>query len=68
MGRGEASARGYLGLKFMINGEVHYGWARLNETCDKGNNSIRLTGYAYETIPNQGIKAGQKKEKLENES
>ena len=58
----------YLGLKFMINGEVHYGWARLNETCHKGLNSAVLTGYAYETIPNQGIVAGQKKEALEDES
>jgi hypothetical protein len=58
----------YLGLKFMINGEVHYGWARFNETCHKGLNSAVLTGYAYETIPNQGILAGQKKEAPEDES
>ncbi|HTR25967.1 MAG TPA: hypothetical protein VMI10_18485 [Terriglobales bacterium] len=50
----------YLGLKFMIGGEVHYGWARLSETCDRGNrNSALLTGYAYETIANKKIKAGQ---------
>ena len=52
----------YLGLKFMISGEVHYGWARLSETCsqqDKAIQSALLTGYAYETIPNQAIKAGQ---------
>jgi hypothetical protein len=68
----------YLGLKFMISGEIHYGWARLTETCGKGKysryggeNSAVLTGYAYETVPNQGLKAGQKKEKkeeLEDES
>ncbi len=50
----------YLGLKFMIGGEVHYGWARLSETCYRGNrNSALLTGYAYETIANKSIKAGQ---------
>lgn len=58
----------YLGLKFMISGEVHYGWARLSVSCSGGSTSGRLTGYAYETIPNQGLKAGQKKEKSENES
>jgi hypothetical protein len=55
----------YLGLKFMINGEIHYGWARLSETCHKGLNSAVLTGYAYETIPDQSLEAGQKKEEKE---
>ncbi len=58
----------YLGLKFMISGEVHYGWARLSLTCSRGQVEGRLKGYAYETIPNQGLKAGQKKEKLEDEN
>lgn len=57
----------FLGLKFMISGEVHYGWARLDVKCSEGTVTALLTGYAYETIPNQGLKAGQKKEKLENE-
>lgn len=54
---------GYLGLRFMINGEVHYGWARLNERCHKGFQTAKLTGYAYETVPDQALEAGQKKEK-----
>ena len=49
----------------MISGEVHYGWARLNETCAKnGENFALLTGYAYETVPNQGIITGRTKGKL----
>ncbi len=48
----------YLGFKFKINGEVHYGWARLNATYG----GAVLTGYAYETIPDQGINAGQEEE------
>src|SRR5208337_3524390 len=56
----------YLGLKFMISGEVHYGWARLSETCAKnGENSAVLTGYAYETVPNQGIVTGRTRGKDE---
>jgi len=47
----------YLGLKFQIEGETHYGWARLNVTkgCDY---TITLTGYAYETVANKPITAG----------
>jgi len=54
----------YLGLRFEIGGKVHYGWARLNESCDlgvpkgKGAQAL-LTGYAYETIPNKPIIAGK---------
>ena len=52
----------YLGLKFKIHGKTHYGWARLNVTYMPEGHSITatLTGYAYETIPNQGLRAGQR--------
>lgn len=50
----------YLGLKFMINGEAHYGWARM--TVGKQLSHVVLTGYAYETIANKPIKAGQTSE------
>jgi hypothetical protein len=50
----------YLGLKFTIKGKIHYGWARLSDTCSKnGENTALLTGYAYETIPNKSIIAGK---------
>jgi hypothetical protein len=58
----------FLGLKFMISGEVHYGWARLSVTCRRGTVETLLISYAYETIPNKGIKTGKKKGKLEDES
>ncbi|MGB0115879.1 MAG: hypothetical protein WBP73_03670 [Terriglobales bacterium] len=59
----------YLGLQFMISGEVHYGWARLSVSCVGGEiENAELTGYAYETIPNKGIVAGKKKGELEDES
>ena len=44
----------YLGVKFLIGGQTHYGWVRLSTTPLWGT----VTGYAYETIPNKGIKAG----------
>jgi hypothetical protein len=49
----------YLGLKFKIKGESHYGWARLNVQLNGGPITGTLTGYAYETIPNKPIIAGK---------
>jgi len=54
----------YLGLKFVIKGEIHYGWARATVTRTSKrqfDNSITatLTGYAYETIPNKPIITGK---------
>jgi hypothetical protein len=50
----------YLGFKFKINGQFHYGWARLSVTTPSHSPyTATLTGYAYETTPNKGIVAGQ---------
>jgi hypothetical protein len=49
----------FLGLKFLINGEVHYGWARMTVS---GALTATITGYAYETVPNREIRAGQTRE------
>jgi hypothetical protein len=50
----------YLGLKFEINGEVHFGWARLSVTCfTPAAARVLLTGYAYETVANQPILTGK---------
>lgn len=53
----------YLGLALTINGEIHYGWARLNVTFIHGSPQkrtleARLTGFAYETIARKPIAAG----------
>lgn len=54
---------GYLGLKFFVNGKVHYGWLRLKVGWSKkeGTPLIHsfLQGYAYEAIPNKAIIAGK---------
>ncbi|MGA8762499.1 MAG: hypothetical protein WB562_06380 [Candidatus Sulfotelmatobacter sp.] len=51
----------YVGFQFSINGEVHFGWARLKVTVKQPNTqiSVYLTGYAYETIANKPIVAGK---------
>jgi hypothetical protein len=50
----------YVGLKIMIDGQVHYGWARIKFPYpDAGYDYPSIYGYAYESIPNQPIIAGQ---------
>jgi len=39
----------------LIDGENHYGWARISV---KGSEML-LTGYAYETTPDTPIRSGQ---------
>jgi len=46
----------YLGVRFLIKGEYHYGWIRL--TVHTLPMSATITAYAYETVPNQAILAG----------
>jgi hypothetical protein len=62
-GNGKGVENRYLGLKFMIDGEVHYGWARLSVKLGHERQfddvSGTLTGYAYETVPNKPIIAGK---------
>jgi hypothetical protein len=53
----------YLGFRFRIKGQIHYGWARLTVTSALYPTGIisTLTGYAYETIPNKAIITGKTK-------
>jgi hypothetical protein len=56
----------YVGLKFAISGQVHYGWARIKFPypnmimVDPGPLGYpSIYGYAYESTPNTAIIAGQ---------
>ncbi len=49
---------GYVGLKIVIKGKVHFGWARIRSA---GEPTATITGYAYETIPNKPIVTGATK-------
>lgn len=51
----------YLGLQFAIDGQIHYGWARLTVSTNKTTcvTKALLTGYAYETEPNTPITTGE---------
>lgn len=47
----------YLGLRFQIAGNTHYGWARLDVTLPA--DSFTLKDYAYNTVADAPINAGQ---------
>ncbi|MFY9845356.1 MAG: hypothetical protein ACLP0H_20210 [Terriglobales bacterium] len=63
VGKGHGVKNRYLGLKFIVDGEVHYGWARLSVTLAHNRQSDdvngTLTGYAYETVADKPIIAGR---------
>lgn len=46
----------YLGLRFLINGQIHYGWARLDVSS---YTQWVIRDYAYQATPNTAILAGQ---------
>jgi hypothetical protein len=46
---------GFLALKITVNNQVYYGWARLSVTAT----SFVLKDYAYNSLPNQTILAGE---------
>ena len=52
----------YLGLEFQISGKKHYGWARMSVQVNGLSMTAHITGYAYETVANQPIHAGQRTE------
>lgn len=54
----------YLGIQFSLDGENHYGWARMKVSYSYLNKDIvaLLTGYAYETQPDTPIPAGEEGE------
>ena len=49
----------FIGVKFQISGQTHYGWVNVN--MEKGT----ITGYAYQTVANQPILAGEKSTPVE---
>jgi len=49
----------YLGVKFVVKGKVHFGWARIKMVGGNVGFPANITGYAYETIPNKPILTGQ---------
>jgi hypothetical protein len=48
-----------MGVRFQISGETHYGWVRMNvHSGPRAEINITITGYAYNTVANQGLFTG----------
>ena len=58
----------YLGVKFLINGQTHYGWIRLTVITEPRGLSATITEYAYETVANKTLKAGQTSEAAQHDA
>jgi|HubBroStandDraft_6_1064221.scaffolds.fasta_scaffold26541_3 hypothetical protein len=58
-GQWRQATRLFLGVKFIIQGEIHYGWVRVDAAATFAGMYAAVTGYAYESVPNQPIKTGQ---------
>jgi hypothetical protein len=56
-----ATQESYVGLKFVVRGKVHFGWARIKTLGGSFGFPAKLTGYAYETVPNRHIITGKTK-------
>jgi hypothetical protein len=53
----------YLGFQFKIDGQYHFGWARVTfRASDSNGIQAFVSGYAYETIAERGLLAGQTSE------
>lgn len=50
----------YLGIKFSIEGQTHYGWARLKVQFNgfARDIDVLLSGYAYESQPGKPVRTG----------
>jgi hypothetical protein len=49
----------FVGLSIRVNGEYHYGWVKLQ--ADKESHAMFVQEFAFQTVPNRTIKAGQRK-------
>jgi hypothetical protein len=61
-GNWNAATNGFLGLRVIAGGQTYYCWIQMNaEAFTSGTNAATLTllDYAYNTIPNQPILAGE---------
>jgi len=58
-GNWQSINNGYLGVQFQSGGQTHYGWVRISVINGFNQYTVDITDYAYETVANQSIVAGQ---------
>lgn len=50
---------GYVGLRLINGGQTYYGWVRMDVSVGTTSASMTIKDYAYNSIPNQPILAGE---------
>jgi hypothetical protein len=58
-GQWDSVVDGYIGLQLINGGQTYYGWVRMDVTVSTSSASMTIKDYAYNSIPNQPILAGQ---------
>ena len=58
-GKWTQTTRQYLGVRFVIQGQIHYGWARMNVTSTPRGVFGAISGFAYESDAGVSILTGQ---------
>lgn len=53
----DGTTDGFVGLKFVVAGNTHYGWVRLDLTADAS--AMTIKDFAYNATPDTAITAGQ---------
>ncbi len=64
IGRWFAEDDGYAGVRFLIGGDVHYGWMRFDVSAN--GDTITLKDYAYHSQSDSSITAGQMTTSIED--
>jgi hypothetical protein len=60
LGDWSSSADGYIGLKLKTAGLIYYGWVRLSVSVSSTSASFTIKDYAYNSVANRSILAGEK--------
>jgi hypothetical protein len=49
----------YIGLRFFVGANLHYGWARFTVLANAAGITVTFKDYAYNSVAEQGLLAGQ---------
>jgi hypothetical protein len=60
LGQWKQATNLFVGVKFTIAGETHYGWIRVDLDATDAGFYGAISGYAYQSTANEPIKTGQK--------
>ncbi len=57
LGTFNTGADAYIGARFLIGANTHYGWIRINVSADCSTTTVK--DFAYKAVPNTGLNTGE---------